>query len=265
MADLTRFKQVLINLLSNGVKYNVPNGSVSVDWSETDDGMVRFTVSDTGPGIPKAKQDLLFQPFQRLGKEASTIEGTGIGLSICRELMHRMNGRVGFSSEEGKGSRFWADFPQAGRPDGEATAELTESAVADLVAAEGMEIDGEKTILYIEDNPANLQLMSRVFRDVPAIRLVTAPDAEAGLRAATDHLPDLIMMDIHLPGMSGLEALGVLRQTEATRSIPVIAVTAAAMAESRAAGLQAGFCDYITKPFDILNVVRTVMRLLHSG
>lgn len=268
MADLTRFKQVLINLLSNGIKYNRPDGKVTLSWSETDDGMVRFIVADTGPGIPKDKQRLLFQPFQRLGKEASTIEGTGIGLSICRELMHRMNGRIGFSSEDGKGSSFWADFPQSGVGDDLAhgvSGDQPLGVVAALLEEEGGVFSEEKTVLYIEDNPANVQLMSRIFRSLPAIRLVTAPDAETGLDLVRRHRPDLVLMDIHLPGMSGLDALEVLIGDEATRAIPVVAVTAAAMERDREAGLQAGFKEYLTKPFNIPTVVRTVVRILNTG
>lgn len=264
MADLTRFKQVLINLLSNGVKYNAPKGKVTLDWSETDDGMVRFTVTDTGPGIPKAKQGLLFQPFQRLGKEASTIEGTGIGLSICRELMHRMNGRIGFASEEGKGSRFWADFPPSGRLDDGAVPPQVQDTEPARLADTGIAFDGEKTVLYIEDNPANLKLMERVLRALPSIRLLTASDAETGVELAKAERPDVILMDIHLPGMSGLEALGLLRETAETRDIPVVAVTAAAAAGSREAGLKAGFREYLTKPFDGRNIQRVVVRLLQG-
>jgi len=265
LADLTRFKQVLINLLSNAVKYNEPGGNVTLDWSDTEDGMVRFIVIDTGPGIPLDKQDLLFQPFQRLGKETSSIEGTGIGLNICRELMQQMNGRIGFTSEEGTGSRFWVDFPLSAAVDENAMIAQSIVSAAGQVEKIDLSFSSEKTVLYIEDNPANMQLMTRIFRDFPDCRLITAPDAETGLKLASSQKPDLILMDINLPGMNGLEALVILRETEATSGIPVVAVTAAAMDHDREAGMQAGFTEYLTKPFNIPKITATVARVLREN
>jgi CheY-like chemotaxis protein len=253
----------MINLLSNAVKYNRPGGTVTLECAETDDGMVRFTVTDTGPGIPAEKQERLFRPFQRLGRETSTVEGTGIGLSITRELMTRMKGRIGFDSAPGGGSRFWVDFPQASRVDEGVVGRESEEAVDELTSGGVLPaFAGEKTVLYVEDNPANMQLMRRVFRDLPGCRLLSAMDAETGLTLAEEHRPDLVLMDIHLPGMSGLQALGVLNEREDTRHIPVVAVTAAAMDHDRRAGLEAGFSDYLTKPFNVQEVVQTVARHL---
>jgi len=262
-ADLTRFKQVLINLLSNAVKYNISGGKVTLDWALID-GMVRFVVTDTGPGIPKAKQDLLFQPFQRLGKETSAIEGTGIGLNICRELMQQMKGSIGFSSEEGAGSRFWVDFPLSTAVNEDAVIAQSKNKVEELVKKMDVSFDTEKTVLYVEDNPANMQLMTRIFRDLPDCRLITASDAEAGLEMAIAQKPDLILMDINLPGMNGLQALAILLETKETHNIPVVAVTAAAMDHDREAGKQAGFTEYLTKPFNIPKIMRTVVRVLRE-
>lgn len=260
--DLTRFKQVLINLLSNAIKYNNPGGAATVDWEDTGEGFLRIAVADNGPGIPLDKQGLLFQPFKRLGKEASAIEGTGIGLSISRELMTRMEGNIGFTSEEGKGSRFWIELPIAGSFDQESIIERSQEDISDLVGLTDNSFDTEKSVLYIEDNPANMQLMRRVFRRLPQCELLSAADAERGLAMIAEKRPDLVLMDLNLPGMSGLQALGHLRAQTTTRDLPVVAVTAAAMNVDRTEGLESGFVDYITKPFNVVDIVRTVLRVL---
>lgn len=261
-ADLIRFKQVLINLMSNAIKYNEPHGTVTLDWMESNDGMVRFSVIDSGPGIPADKQDKLFVPFQRLGRETSTIEGTGIGLTISRELIYRMDGLIGFATEEGKGSTFWIELPMAANLDEETFVRERGDEISTALSEVGGEIREKKTVLYVEDNPANLQLMGRVVRDIPSCRLLTAPTGEIGLEMAREHVPDLILMDIHLPGISGIDVTKILLADEATRHIPIVAISAAAMSSDVEKGRKAGFQAYLTKPFNVGEMVTTIVRFL---
>lgn len=263
LADHTRLKQVLLNLLSNAVKYNCENGSITVSGKTIDNAMMRITVADTGFGIPKDKEQNLFQPFERLGHEASEIEGTGIGLTITRELVHLMGGRIGFESELGKGSSFWVEIPLATEK-GHAE---KEGAGADTQVDETLDqpIGDPNTsylVLYVEDNPANLMLMEHVMAMVPNVELITTHTAELGVELAAARHPDLILMDINLPGMNGIEALSWLKKRAATKDIPVIAVTAAAMPHEREKGMEQGFVTYVTKPIQIdifLQAVRSAL------
>lgn len=259
MVDQSRFSQVLLNLLSNAVKYNRDGGEVTLTCSLQDNGRMRFTVSDTGLGIALSVQAGLFEPFNRLGAERGEIEGTGIGLTITKTLTEMMGGTIGFSTLEGHGSQFWVEFPIAkDQPDMSETVTL---AGQDMAAIE-LRNTTHRTVLYVEDNPSNLQLMEMIFEDLDNVRLIPAHTAELGLEIAEHEQPDLILMDINLPGMSGIEALKQLRSNPETHEIPVIAVSANAMKRDISHALNAGFKDYICKPFQVSEILFAINAIL---
>ncbi|MDP9151172.1 MAG: PAS domain S-box protein [Myxococcota bacterium] len=258
-ADRTRFAQIVMNYGSNAIKYNRRGGEVIVEASVSTADLVRVTVSDTGHGIPVEKQDKLFQPFQRAGQETGPIEGTGIGLVITKRLAELMGGRVGFRSTPGAGSEFWVELPV--QPGGAQTT----GARAEPRAQTELGAGKRRVVVYVEDNSANVIFMRDVLGDFDGIELVTAPTAEMGIEIARARVPDAIIMDINLPGMSGLEALQVLRQDEATKHIPVIALTAAASERDRQRGLQAGFYRYLTKPVKVDELVAGLEAVLRGG
>ena len=245
-ADRTRLKQVLLNLGSNAVKYNRERGRVTIAARRLDDGFVRIEVTDTGHGIPEARRGELFQPFNRLGAEATEIEGTGIGLTVARRLVELMGGRIGYESETGVGSTFWVDLPMA-------------PAATERSAAGGA---GRRLLLYVEDNPANVRLMEVLIGSVPGLAMVSAHDAELALALAETRRPDVIVMDINLPGMNGYQTLAALRQNPVTAPIPVIALSAAATTGDVENGLAAGFHDYLTKPIDVARVIGALQQAL---
>ncbi len=261
-ADRTRFAQIVMNYGTNAIKYNRSEGSVAISTSSAPGGFVRVTISDTGHGIPADKQDKLFQPFQRAGQETGPIEGTGIGLVITKRLAELMGGRVGFRSTPGTGSEFWVELPtHTSAADSPTISISKESAAPRFVEQRG------RVLVYIEDNPANVTFMRDVLSDFDGLELVAAPTAEMGIEIARARVPDAIIMDINLPGMSGLEALQVLRGDEATKGIPVIALTAAASERDRQRGLQAGFFRYLTKPVKLDELIAGLEALLaaHEG
>lgn len=257
-ADLVRFKQTLLNLLSNAVKYNVDDGSITISAETEEDGMLRLSISDTGVGIARNKQASLFQPFARLGAENGTIEGTGIGLSISRELMQMMNGEIEFTSMEGHGSTFSIHFPLS--------TEEQKPAV-EKVACSGPTVDrGDEVYLvqYIEDNPENLELMQLILSQQKHVQLITSHTAELGLVQAEHELPDIILMDINLPGMDGVEAKKALAKNPKTRNIPVIAISANALPKDIKASMEAGFVKYITKPFKVDEVLTSILDVMDT-
>lgn len=243
-ADVQRTRQVLLNLLSNAVKYNRPGGAVTVCAARTDDG-IRISVEDTGYGIADDDVEGLFEPFNRLGAEYTSVEGSGIGLSLCKKLMEAMEGDIGFATTPGKGSVFWVDLPTAkGMPILPPDEPVRSD--ADLAG------DAEAfSLLYVEDNPVNLHLIRSLIDTVPGARLETAPSGTIGLQMAESCLPDVIILDLHLPGMNGFEVLKRLKANHATRAIPVIALTASAMPQDVERGINAGFFRYLTKPIDV--------------
>ena len=255
-ADLTRSKQVLLNLLSNAVKYNRPNGTVRVHTQRGNTHRLRLCVSDTGFGIPADRLAELFQPFSRLGQEEGEIEGTGIGLTITRKLVEEMGGEMGVASTEGEGSTFWAEFPLAAvapsLDDVESEAESPQP--LPLTGAEGP----ERHVLYVEDNPANRDFMDDAFDLMEGYRLTMAPTAEQGLELAYAQRPDVVLMDINLPGMDGFAALEALRTDPRTAHIPVIALSANAMPATLQRGREAGFFAYLTKPVDLRVLAETL-------
>lgn len=246
-ADRTRVKQVLINLLSNAIKYNHAGGTVMVDCAVKSKERIRISVTDTGPGLAPEKLAQLFQPFNRLGQENSGEEGTGIGLVMTKRLVELMGGVIGVQSTVGKGSVFWVELVRAAEPLlTESTGVAQESAPS--LAAHNAEI---RTLLYVEDNPANLKLVEQLVARRPGMRLLAAGEATLGIKIAREQLPKVILMDINLPGISGIRALAILRDDPVTQHIPVIAISANAMPHDIRKGLEAGFFRYLTKPIKV--------------
>jgi CheY-like chemotaxis protein len=248
-ADRTRLKQVLLNLLSNAIKYNVEGGSLFVSVTAADGGRVRISVQDTGPGLRADQVAALFQPFNRLGQEATAVEGTGIGLVVTKRLVELMEGTIGVSSTVGVGSMFWIELKPASQAapaadDAEDTRPLgvTRSRAGQLQ---------QPLLLYVEDNPANLLLVQEILTMRGGLRHISAPDAQLGIELARAHVPNVILLDLHLPGLSGMDALAMLRGDPVTAGIPVIALTASAMPRDRERALAAGFFRYLTKPIKI--------------
>jgi CheY-like chemotaxis protein/nitrogen-specific signal transduction histidine kinase len=259
LADRTRFVQVLFNYGVNAVKYNRPGGAVRFEVSAPAAAKVRVTVADTGIGIPPDKQDRVFQPFQRAGQEAGPIEGTGIGLAISKRLAELMDGTVGFRSVPDEGSEFWLDLPvnaPAARPGAaRSQRELKRPELA---------LTQRSLVLYIEDNPANVAFMRDLLDSYEDIELITATTAEIGLEMARTQHPRVILMDINLPGMSGIDALRILRAWPETKDIPVIALTAAALERDRRLGEAAGFYRYLAKPVKIDELEDALDKLLRE-
>lgn len=254
--DDVRLKQALVNLLSNAIKFNRMGGKVAVDHEVRRDGLVRISIRDTGNGIPASRHRELFEPFSRLDATQRGIEGTGIGLAISKQLIERMGGQIGFTSEVGIGSTFWIDVPSATRHADDADRQAV--SVSDAEPAFSLTSSGLRKLLYVEDDESNLRLLEEVISHIPNLTLLAAPDAESGLRMAHDSRPDIILMDINLPGMNGFEAIEKLKRAPETQDIPVIALSAAAMSKDIQKGREAGFFAYLTKPFVIDELLNTI-------
>jgi len=253
-ADRTRVKQVLINLLSNAIKYNKAGGTVVVDCIASTPGRIRICVTDTGEGLTPDKLTQLFQPFNRLGQEANVEEGTGIGLVVSKRLIELMGGVIGVESTVGKGSVFWIELNLTAEPQRAAGAEKSTA-----VAQAQVQADAQlRTLLYVEDNPANLMLVEDLVARRPDIRLLSAMDGNRGIEIARASRPDVILMDINLPGISGITALRILAEDPATAHIPVIALSANAIPRDIEKGLEAGFFRYLTKPIKVNEFMDTL-------
>jgi PAS domain S-box-containing protein len=247
LADRTRLKQVLINLLSNAIKYNQAGGMVVVDCSASSPDLVRVSVKDTGAGLPPEKLSQLFQPFNRLGQEAGGQEGTGIGLVVAKQLIELMGGVIGVESTVGAGSVFWFDMVATAEPQ-----LAVDSSQPSTPAPSPAPSDPRlRTLLYVEDNPANLKLVEQLVARRPDLRLLSAGDGNVGISLARTYIPEVILMDINLPGISGIETLRLLREDPLTAPITVVAISANAMPRDIEKGLQAGFFSYLTKPIKV--------------
>jgi PAS domain S-box-containing protein len=254
-ADRLRLKQALLNLLSNAVKYNSENGQIIISCNQTDNKQTCISISDKGIGLTAEQQTQLFTAFNRMGAEQTGIEGTGIGLVITKNIIELMGGTIGVNSQPGKGCTFWIELPSEFLlPE--------QSNIADNIKKTEPSSDSvsehKHVILYIEDNPANLRLVKQILGQNKNLHLFCAHEPFLGLELAVKHRPDLILLDINLPGLSGFEVLKKLRQSEDTRDTPVIAISANAMPRDIENGLAAGFNEYITKPIDVRLLLQTV-------
>ncbi len=246
-ADRTRVKQVLINLLFNAIKYNRPGGSVAVEYALSQPDSIRISVRDTGAGLSAEQLAQLFQPFNRLGKESGSEEGTGIGLVVSKRLVELMGGVIGADSSVGVGSVFWIELSLTPAPP-HAMQETGGAALAPAQAAGGAP---RRTILYVEDNPANLELVEQLVARRRDLNLLSAADSSVGIEFARAYQPEVILMDINLPGISGIEAMKILHANPATAHIPIIALSANAIPRDIARALDAGFFSYLTKPIKV--------------
>lgn len=255
--DRQRCRQVLLNLLSNAVKYNHDEGSVHLHCGPGAEGFLRISVTDTGPGIDPARHEQMFRPFERLGAEGSGVEGTGLGLALSKQLVERMDGRLGFDSSPGRGSTFWVEMPTAEVP------------IAPEIETESPEPvkppAGGHTLLLIEDNLANLRVVEAALKRRGGFTVIPAMQGGLGIDLAREHQPDVIVLDLHLPDLPGREVLHRLKADARTRHIPVVIASADA-SPGRLQQLQAeGAFDYVTKPLNLSQFVDTVDAALHQG
>ena len=246
-ADRTRVKQVLINLLFNAIKYNKPGGAVAVECTLSPPNSIRISVRDTGAGLAPEQLAQLFQPFNRLGKKAGSEEGTGIGLVVTKRLVELMGGNIGVDSTVGVGSVFWVQLGLTAAPQ-LATLEAESGAQTRPQAPDGAT---PRTLLYVEDNPANLELVEQLIARRSDLRVLSAADGELGIEFARAYQPELILMDINLPGISGIAAMKILRADPLTAHIPIIALSANAVPSDIERALEAGFFNYLTKPIKV--------------
>jgi CheY-like chemotaxis protein/two-component sensor histidine kinase len=253
-ADRTRIKQVLINLLSNAIKYNREKGTVEVMWAAVNTERIRISVKDSGAGLLPDKLLQLFQSFNRLGQEAGDEEGTGIGLVVSKRLVELMGGSIGVESHIGAGSVFWIELLLAPAPSIEA---LSVDAIS-VAPPQVLPNARMRTLLYVEDNPANLKLVERLIARRSDIRLLSAINGTIGIELARACKPEVILMDINLPGISGIDALKILRNDPVTSHIPIIALSANALPRDIEKGMKEGFFRYLTKPIKVKEFMDTV-------
>ena len=261
MADFTRIKQVLLNFLSNAIKYNRDDGKVTISIGNPGNGLLRVSIVDTGYGISESLIGDLFQPFNRLGAETSGIEGTGIGLVVCKQLIESMQGRLGVESEKNTGSTFWFEMPCSSVFEDMLSSTITAETEQQKDVATGIP-EKQAVILYVEDNPSNLRLMEMIVSRVEGLSLISSHTAELGIEMARSQRPDLIVLDINLPGMDGFEALENLKKYDETKNIPVMALSAAATKRDIEKGNAAGFARYLTKPMQVPEVLGVFNELL---
>ncbi|MEN9900143.1 MAG: hypothetical protein RLZZ152_1187 [Pseudomonadota bacterium] len=253
-ADQTRLKQIVINLLSNAIKYNRANGQVTVDYTVVSTECIRISFKDTGAGLSAEKIAQLFQPFNRLGQEAGIVAGTGIGLVVTKQLVELMDGLMGVDSTVDQGSVFWVELHSTPAPELKVIVSVE---AAPKLAIRPIDAP-QKILLYIEDNLANMRLVERLIDRRTDIKLLKAVDGLQGIALARATLPDVILMDINLPGISGIDALKVLREDAATAHIPVVALSANAMSRDIEVGRQLGFFRYLTKPIVVEEFMSTL-------
>jgi len=256
LADRQRLKQVLLNLLSNAVKYSGMQGNVNLSFEDLGNGTMRVQVRDTGAGIPVEKLSRLFTPFDRLGAEQSTVEGTGLGLALCQRLVQAMHGCIGVSSTLGNGSTFWVELPRAQSPLQRLAAQPSAPCLAEIGTS------GQHRILYIEDNFSNVTLVEQMLAERPSVELMTAMQGRVGMDLARKHAPDLILLDLHLPDLPGWQVLAQLKADHLTREIPVVVISADATSPQVKRLLSAGARAYLTKPIDIAEFFRVIDEVL---
>jgi PAS domain S-box-containing protein len=257
LVDRQRIKQVLLNLLSNAIKYNYPDGDVAVTWEKGEPGRLLVKVSDTGAGIPEAMMHRLFNPFDRLGAEAGQVEGTGLGLALSKGLVEAMGGVLTAESMVGKGSAFTIELPLTEPPVQRLDRETRE---AELSADGAAQANGRRSVVYVEDNLSNLHLVERILERRPDVRLIPALQGRIGLDLATQHQPDLVLLDLHLPDMSGEDVLRQLKGHPTTASIPIVVMSADATAGRVSRLMEAGAVDYLTKPIDVSRFLGVIDR-----
>ena len=236
-----------MNLLSNAIKYNRPGGTVEVTCKTVAAQRLRISVRDTGEGLPAEKMAQLFEPFNRLGQEVGAEEGTSIGLVVSKRLVELMEGEIGAQSILGMGSVFWFELNLVAAPQFHSASDQP-LALSPSKVEPGMAL---RTLLYVEDNRANMELVKQLIARRPNMRLLSAGDGMRGITLARIHQPEVILMDINLPGISGLQALKILREDPATQHIQVVAISANAMPRDIEKGMEAGFFRYLTKPIKV--------------
>ncbi len=254
-ADHMRLKQVILNLLTNGIKYNRTGGRITIQWSRLITGKIRLSITDTGKGIASDRITDIFEPFNRLNEENNEVEGTGIGLTISKKIMLAMSGAINVESEEGKGSTFYLDLVQykAGLGlEGQTGIENVDSHCGKK------QEDAPRTILYIEDDRSSLYLVEAILKQMPNYNLISAIRPEQGLELACQYVPDLILLDINLPGMNGYQVLDKLSALKETKDIPVIAITANLLAGNGRPESKSDFKDYLIKPIDVNSFLNTL-------
>ena len=254
LADKTRFQQVLVNLLSNAIKYNRLNGSITVGCVASAPGLVRISVTDTGMGLTAEKIQQLYQPFNRLGQEVSIEQGTGIGLVVTKRLVEAMRGTIGVDSTVNVGTVFWIELLAVNTVPGEIGGGVINGPVQ-IRSSDALQT---QTVLYVEDNPANLKLVEMLVARRGNLRLLSAGTGDLGIELARAHQPDVILMDINLPGISGIKALSILGKDSTTANIPIIALSANAGPRDIERGLEAGFLRYLTKPIKVDVLMETL-------
>ncbi len=256
--DARRAVQILLNLLSNAVKHNRAHGRVVLSSALVSEDRCRLSITDTGTGLDADKIERLFQPFERLGAEQTAVEGTGLGLALSRSLAEVMDGTIGVTSEPGKGSTFWIEPPCADL--------ATAPAGVERPAAERPLLRPPQSgvVLYVEDNLSNVRLLQRILERRPGVQLLHASTGAAGVDLARLHLPDLLLLDMHLPDTTGAEVLRLLTKDPRTRDIPKVIVTADAT-PGLGARLQAeGAMLCMTKPLSVPAVLALIDRLLEE-
>ena len=262
-ADRVRLKQACLNILSNAVKYNQQSGSVIVSFEESN-GVLRLSIKDTGKGIPEDQQHKLFIPFERLDLDKDAIDGVGIGLIITQALIKSMNGSLGFKSERGLGSVFWIEFPLHRIEEVEKAEDTKEIFEPDYIKKKLLPIKGTRKILYIEDNPSNMKVIENIFRKYSNVEFYPAYGPSEAFDILQKTIPDIILLDINLPEMDGYDVKKILDKTPEYKDIKIIGVSANAMKHDIDKAMKAGFADYISKPFDMNNIISVISRVLDS-